>query len=94
MESAISEGHGAGAIILSTDQGEDGSSMRITGIYKQRPQFGIYTVAKALAVLVERAAASGTSGNFATGPTCEPPSTPSRRLPKRLRESTGFGELK
>jgi len=85
---------GAGSIVLTTRPGEDESSMQVTGVYEQRLQFGVFTMVKALNAMVEHLAASGDVGHYSAGPISEPLPIPTRRLPKRLRESTGFGELR
>jgi len=62
-----------------TDQG---SLMRITGTYAESPSFGLYTLIKGVSDLVDRCG---------DGFVAAPPIV--RALPKRLRESTGFGDL-
>lgn len=71
----------------------EGSRMVIEGTYSDRLQFGIYTLVKAMNDLVDRVAANGAAGHFSSPSIEEGLPVPRRRLPKRLREATGFGDL-
>jgi hypothetical protein len=71
------------------------SRMIVSGVYADRLQSGMYTLIKGLNDLAERLAESGGAGHY-TSPAindaiASPPGV--RRLPRRLREATGFGEL-
>jgi hypothetical protein len=84
-----------GSMLFTIDGDE--SEMKITGVYEERLQLGVYTIVQGLKAMVDRLAASGEVGHYSAGPIDEPlpfPTKPPRGLPKRLRESTGFGELK
>lgn len=75
-----------------TDQG---SLMSITGSYADRLQTAAYAMIKGLNDIVEKLAESGAVGSFSIGPVKGSIPDPSqRKTPRRLRETTGFGELK
>jgi hypothetical protein len=71
------------------------SRMIVRGVYADRLQSGMFTLIKGLNDLADRIAESGGAGHYATDPINDaiaaPPCT--SRLPRRLREATGFGEL-
>jgi hypothetical protein len=75
-----------------TDQG---SLMSITGSYADRLQTAAYAMIKGLSDVIERLAESGAVGDFSIGPVKGSiPDPRQRKIPRRLRETTGHGELK
>jgi len=90
---APAEGHGdnnEGAMVFTVNGNE--SRVKITGVYEQRLQFGIYTMIKGLSAMADKLVANGGVGHYAAGPVNERLPLP-QRLPKRLREVTGWGGL-
>jgi hypothetical protein len=78
---------------VSTSQGD---AFSITGSYASRLQSAAFAMIKGLNDIADRIAESGNAGSFLSGPLIkepiqEPPRP--RETPRRLRETTGFGEL-
>lgn len=75
---------------------DDGRQTRwgMLGSFAGRYQFAGYTLIKALNVISDHIAAAGTAGHTSGPGIREPLPGPTRRQPKRLREVTGFGDLK
>lgn len=73
-----------------------GTLMRITGVYAERGQLGIYTLIKAVSDLADRLVECGGVGSHSMGPSVKGsiPEPKRREMPRRLRETTGHGELK
>jgi hypothetical protein len=77
---------------ISTDQGD---SLSITGSYASRLQSAAFAMIKGLNDIVDRIAESGNAGNFRSGPIEASIEAPRQReTPRRLRETTGFSELR
>lgn len=70
----------------------NGTEIHILGTCADRLQVGVLALVKGLNFVCDKIAASGTSGHTdGSGPITL--NLPHRRLPRRLRESTNFGEL-
>lgn len=67
--------------------------MRISGSYADHTQYGIYTMISGLMGLANKVIESGDIGHHSEGAINEAISAGGRRLPRRLREVTGFGDL-
>lgn len=89
----VESARGSGSIILSTKPGEDESSMQINGVYAERLQYGLFTIIKAASAMASKIAESGDVGYCSVGQVNDPLPKPTRRLPRRCSESTGFGGL-
>lgn len=72
---------------------KDGTELHILGSCAERLQFAGFTLVKALNAISDRILAAGTAGHTSSPSMREAWPTPKRRLPKRLREATGMGEL-
>lgn len=74
---------------------DDGRATKwgMLGSFAGRYQFAGYTLIKALNVISDHIAAAGTAGHTSGPGLKEVLPMPTRTLPKRLREATGFGEL-
>lgn len=79
--------HGA---ILITDT-DEGTRFNALGSCRNRLQAGMLTLIRGLSHMAEQVASSGTAGN--TPSKGVDLKWPKRTLPKRLRESTNFGDL-
>ena len=73
---------------ISTSRGD---SLSITGSYAHRLQSAAFAMIKGLNDIADRIAESGGAGNFASGPIKGSIAVP---RPRRLTETTGFGELR
>jgi hypothetical protein len=81
-------------MITFTDT-DRGSMMSITGTYADRLQSAAFAMIKGLADIADRIAESGDTGSFSSAPVRGMIHMPQQReMPMRLRESTGFGELR
>lgn len=81
-------------VITFTDT-DQGSMMSITGTYADRLQSAAFAMIKGLADIADRIAESGGAGSYSSGPVKGVIPIPQQReTPRRLRESTGFGELR
>jgi murein endopeptidase len=77
---------------VSTDQGD---AMSITGTYASRLQSAAFAMIKGLNDIADRIAESGGAGSYSSAPIKGAiPMPQQRETPRRLRESTGFGELR
>lgn len=74
---------------------DDGRATKwgMLGSFSGRYQFAGYTLIKALNVITDHIAATGTAGRTSGPGLKQVMPGPARTLPKRLREATGFGEL-
>lgn len=81
-----------GAICIAATS--KGTKIDLLGSYSDRLQLGVLALVKSLDFVCEKIVASGTAGNTrGVGPITVGIPNPSRKLPKRLRETTNFGEL-
>ena len=78
-----------GAICISAT--DDGTEIHVLGSFADRLQVGVIGLVKALDFVCNKIGAKGRAGNTPGGTTNT--TNPRRRLPKRLKEATNFGEL-
>jgi hypothetical protein len=72
-----------------------GDLMSITGTYASRLQNAAFAMIKGLNDIADRIAESGNAGSFSSGPVKGVIQAPRQReTPRRLRETTGFSELR
>jgi hypothetical protein len=74
---------------------DDGRATKwgMLGSFAGRYQFAGYTLIKALNVISDHIATTGTAGRTCGPGRREALDLPASKLPKRLREATGFGDL-
>lgn len=78
--------------VIKTDEG---TSFGVNGEYSENLRFAGYAMIKGLNVIADKVAENGSSGYTTAGPIREAwPSPRQQGLPKRLRETTGWGDLK
>lgn len=66
----------------------------VLGSYSDRLQLGVLALVEGLGFVCKKIVASGTAGNTpGEGPITLGIPNPRRQLPKRLRETTNFGDL-
>ena len=81
-------------MITFTDT-DQGSMMSITGTYADRLQSAAFAMIQGLADLADRIAEGGAAGTISPAPHKGASPMPRHRdTPRRLRESTGHGELR
>lgn len=81
-----------GSILISNTK--DGTEFRVLGAYADRLQLGVLAMVKGLSIITDKIVATGTAGSTRSDAVSAAwDAMPRRRLPKRLRETTKFGEL-
>jgi hypothetical protein len=80
-----------GTILIATT--EDGTEMHVLGGCAHRLQVAVVALVQGLSFITEKIADSGTAGDTHSDPFRTSWTAPKRRMPRRLREATDFGEL-
>lgn len=80
-----------GAICIAASNGA--TKIDVLGSYTDRLQLGVLALVKGLGFVCDKIVASGTAGDTQSGPISLGIPNPRRTLPKRLRETTNFGDL-
>lgn len=82
-----------GSILITNTTGQ-GTEFHVLGSYAERLQLAVLVLVKSLGIVTDKIVATGTAGSTRSDSVnASWDAMPRRRLPKRLREVTKFGEL-
>lgn len=80
--------------LLAIHEGPDGNGLSVTGAFSDRLQYAAFSMVKALNTITELIDEAGNSGHSHVPAVHQKHlHNRSRSIPRRLAQSTGFGEL-